>query len=598
MRISRSQGRSRLLAMMVSVLTIAGSLVVMIEPSFGLATPTIAFLNPSSFATAGERGIIVSDAAPTAGPGCCEGSGEGYHLSAWVADAPPESRVFFSVVQRQVDIEITDTFPSTEDGSTWETNWRIPDELIDGPATLRAHLVLNEQQIAVDEVDVTILRLQDAARIAYPAAGGQFGMFAPLADGLTEGEAAARSAPIGVVDAHYYEDMDIDRLRVFYTTSVPGTTPKWTVCGTETLSGAVNGLRCTLTAASDMPNITAVAAVTNDSPPGGPYEARQNQSGDAVAIGDVYEQAPTTFQLTSPGAQRVNRETQASIFPCSATETVQLTDQVGRAIAGANIDVHATGPSDSLKFDHDSLELWTDVTAPDRGSHALEASYDCFTHPANSDPGEQGEHQRFGAPDRKHVESQAGGSSDLGRLSFALRSTAEGVTEWTAWVDETDDGCAANDDLFTLGELFVSGSIGWGQDPGFPVVQPYDTFLPCTPAPDPSPSPSEGEGDGTPLDGTRTISLRLEGSPTIGKAATFSGRIEAARRACERDQKVVLKMRRPNQRFWVVDRVRTDAFGRFTATAKAKVPRDYRAVAPATADCDRTRSKPVRLRAG
>ena len=597
MRTSRTVGKSRLLATMVSLMVVAGSFVVMVEPSFGQVTPSVAFLNPSSFATAGERGIIVSDAAPTSGPGCCEGSGEGYHLSAWVANAPPESRVFFSVVQRQVDIEITDTFSSSSDGSTWETNWRIPDELIDGPATLRAHLVLNEQQIAVDEVAVTILRVQDAARITYPAPGGQFGMYSPLADELTEGEAATRTPPIGVVDAQYYEDMDIDRLRVFYTTSAPGTDPKWTVCGTETLTGAVNGLRCTLTAASDLPNVTAVAAVTNDTAPAAPYENRQNQSGDAVAIGDVYEQALTTFQLATPGTQRVDRTTQAKIFPCSETESVQLTDQIGRAIAGANIDVHATGPSDSLKFDHDSIELWTDVQAPDRGGHALEASYDCFTHPGNSDPGEQGEHQRFGAPDRKHVETQAGGSSDLGRLTFAMRSTTEGVTEWTAWVDETDDGCAANDDLFTVGELFVSGSIGWGQDSGLPMVQPYETFLPCTPAePGPTPSPSDGEEE-PPVDGSRSISLRLDETPTLGTPATFSGRINAVARACERDQKVVLKMRRPHQKFWVVDRVRTDSDGRFTATAKAKVPRDYRAVAPGTSVCDRTRSEPIRLRA-
>jgi len=593
MRTSHSGSRSRLLAIMVSMLMIAGSLVVMVEPSFGQVTPSVAFLNPSSFATAGERGIIVSDATPTAGPGCCEGATAGYHLSAWVANAPAGSHVFFSAVQRGADIEITDTSATGTDGATWEAHWRIPDELLDGPATLRAHLVLNEQQIAVDEQAVTIFRAQDAARITYPAAGEQFGMYSPLADALTEGEAAARTPGAGVVDAHYYEDMDIDRLRVFYSTSQPGTEPKWNVCGTETLSGAANGLRCTLAVPTDMGRVTAVATVTNDSPPTAPYENRQNQSGDAVAVGDNYEQVPTSFQLATNGSQRVARETQASLFPCSEVETVQLTDQVGRAIAGANVDVHATGPSDYLKFDHDSLEIWSGVTAPDRGSHALEPSYDCFTHPVNSDPGEQGEHQRFGAPDRKHVESPAGGTSDLGLLSFALRSNTEGVTEWTAWVDETDDGCAANDDLFTLGELFVSGSIGWGAEPGFPLAQPYDAFLPCTAGS----GPSEGEEEPVPFDGSRSITLRLGGAPTLGRMATFSGRIDAVRRACERDQKVVLKMRRPNKRFWVVDRVRTDDSGRFTAKARAKAPRDYRAFAPAAGDCDRAKSVPIRLRA-
>lgn len=230
MRTSHGRGRSRLLSTVVSLLTIAGSMTVLAEPSFGIGTPSIAFVNPSSFATAGERGIIVSDAAPTDGPGCCERASKSYHLAAWVANAPPGSSVFFSVVQRQVDIEITDTSMAA-DGTTWEADWRIPDQLIDGPATLRAHLVLDETQIAVDATDVTILRLQDSARIDYPTVAGDFGMYSPLADSMEEGKAATRTPPIGVIDAHYYWDSETNGLRVFYSTSLPGTTPVWKVCG-------------------------------------------------------------------------------------------------------------------------------------------------------------------------------------------------------------------------------------------------------------------------------------------------------------------------------------------------------------------------------
>lgn len=591
MRTSQRRGRSRLSATLVGVLTIASSLV-MVQPSFGLGEPTIAFLNPSSFATAGERGIIVSDATPNAGPGCCDSAEGRYHLSAWVANAPPGSTVFFSAVQRQVDIEITDT-QAAADGATWETDWDIPSEIVDGPATLRAHLVLNEQEIAVAEQPVTILRVQAATQIQYPTPGGQFGMYSPLADALPDAGAATRTPPIGVVDAQYHEDTDIDRLRVFYSTSAPGTTPKWTVCGTETLTGASNGLRCTLAKPEDMGQVTAVAAVTNDSPPSGPYEARQNQSGDAVAVGDNYEQVLTSFDLASEGAQIIDRAVPSNAFPCSDTETVVLTDQVGRAIAGANVDVHAEGPSDNLKFDHDSLEIWTDVQAPDRGTHSTESSYDCFTNPANSDPGEQGEHQRFGAPDRKHAETQAGGTSDLGTLSFALRSTVEGVTDWTAWVDETDDGCLVNDDAFTMGELFVTGSIGWTQSSGDPEVSPYETLVPCAGPPPGTEPPPGGE---PPLDGSRSISLRLPGSVSLGKAARFTGRIEAARAVCERDQKVLLQVRRPGQPFRTVNRARTDSAGRFAATATVKAPRDYRSVAPATTTCERARSRLMKLR--
>lgn len=596
MRTSHGRGRTRrLLAMLVSLFTVAGSLVLMAEPSFGVGEPSIAFLNPSSFAKAGERGVIVSDATPTAGPGCCESVLRGYHLSAWVANAPPGSSVFFSVVQRQIDIEITDT-EQVASSSTWEADWRIPDQLLDGPATMRAHLVLNEHQIAMDEVEVTILRLQDSARIGYPLAGGQFGTYSALADAIPEGKSAARTPPVGVVDAQYYIDNETNSLRAFYSTSAPGTKPTWKACGTEFLGSQDSGIRCSLSALGDQGKVTAVAVVTNDGAPAAPWDNTQNESGDAVVVGENYQQTLSEFELISAGSQRVDRD--MTLFPCSSVETVELTDQFGRAIAGANIDVHATGPSDALQFDHDSLEFWSETAAPDRGIHSLEAAYDCGSYPANSDPGEQGEHQRFGAPDRKHVENQSGGTSDLGRFNFALHSPVEGVTEWTAWVDEADDGCAANDDTFTLGEMFVNGSIGWGSStPGSGVAEPYEMMIPCTPAGGPAPTPTPTDDPGTDHDGSREISVSLKGSPSIGHMARFSGRLVAAEADCQKDQAVVLRMRKPGKGFWTVVRGTTDGQGRFSLKAMAKAPRDYRAVAPRKAICDRAKSDLVRLRA-
>jgi hypothetical protein len=572
---------------------VAATIALTAAPSFGIGAATVSFLNPSSYAIAGEKGIIVSDAAPDSGPGCCDGTGAGYHLSAWVANAPPDSRVFFSVVQRSVDLEITDT--QSTDNATWETNWRIPDEVVDGPATLRAHLVLNEQQIAVDEVDVTILRSQDNAQIRYPGADGKFGIYAALADALPEKGAATRTPPTGVIDALFSEGPDIDRLRAFYTTSLPGTDPKWKVCGEEGVSSAANGVRCDLASAADQGNVTAVATITNDTPAPGPFDARQNGSGDAVAVLDNYAQVPTNFSLVTAGDQKVDREMDR-YFPCSDGETVKLTDQVGRPVAGANIDVHATGPSDSLKFDHEVLEVFTDVAAPDRGSHAIEEAYDCITDPLNSDPYDQGEHQRFGAPDRKHVETLPGGTTDVGTLTFALHATVEGVTDWTAWVDETDDGCLTNDDAFTQGEMFVSGAIGWGESPGLPIPQPYELFVACTPGVGPSPSPSPTD-EPQPLDGSRTITLQLNQTPVVGKPMKMNGRINAARAECENNQLVVLKMRRPDRKYWVASRTRTDASGRYSISAMARSPRDYRAVARKSTGCDKAVSDPIMLRA-
>jgi hypothetical protein len=163
------------------------------------------------------------------------------------------------------------------------------------------------------------------------------------------------------------------------------------------------------------------------------------------------------------------------------------------------------------------------------------------------------------------------------------------------WVDEADDGCSANDDAFTLGELFVTGAIGWGQDAGFATApQPYETLVPCSaPAPEPDPSPTGPEE----IDGSRTVSAAVRPSPVvIGEPARFRGRIEGAARVCENLQKVVLKVRKPGQKFVTRKTGTTDGTGRYTLRHVAKVPRDYRVVAPPTASCDRAKSPIIRLR--
>ena len=588
---------TRSAASFITVLMVIASTAVLAGTSYSQMQPQIAFLNPSGFAQAGERGLIVSDAPPTAGPGCCEGSSSGYRLSAWVSNAPIGSSVFFSVVQRAIDIEISDT--SSPSPNMWQADWEIPPEILDGAATLYAYLVVAEEPIAVAEVDVTIMRLQEGTHVNYPPPGGSFGTYAALADGLTDGEAATRSAPVGVVDAWYNFDTDATYVRSFYTTTPPGSDPAWKACGTETTGTAAgNGIRCQVDSADQLA-VTAVAAVTNDSPD--EYESRFNQSGDAVAVGSAYAQDLASFSLTTPGAQHVARELISDQFFCSDAETAVLTDQLGRQIAGANVDVHATGPSDRLKFNTFSTVL-TINKAPDRGTHLEEEAYDCTGQrtaaptapPGNANPDVQGEHQRFGAPDRKHIESLGGGTNDLGTFSFRMHSGVEGLTAWTMWIDEVDDGCTANDDLFTMGELNVSGSIGWGQDASVVAPQPTETLVPCIPAaPSPEPSPSEG-GE---IDGSRSITAAITSKPiVVGQRATFKGRITGAEAVCENLQKVVLKVRKPGQRFVARRAVTSDGSGRYVIRHVIKVPRDYRVVAPATSTCERAKSTVIKLR--
>lgn len=365
----------------------------------------------------------------------------------------------------------------------------------------------------------------------------------------------------------------------------------------EFLTSPRNGVRCSLSLSADGDKVTAVAIVTNDGNVAQPWENRQNQSGDAVVVGSVYQQVPSEIALMTAGVQQVDRATEGAPFPCSETETVKVLDQVGRGMAGVNVDVHATGPSDALQFDHDSSEIWTDTQAPDRGVHSLEPAYDCISFPANSDPGEQGDHQRFGAADRKHVEVQASGTSDIGQFNFAMRSPVEGETQWTAWVDELDDGCAANDDTFVQGEVFVTGGIGWGRPGSSSDPQPYEPLVACSPPGGSTPPPIEESPDEDP-ERNRSVRLRLDGTPAAGTIGRFVGRIVAERTVCEQAQKVILKVRRPGESYRVIARTRTDGQGRFTLEKRIRAPRDYRAVAPATVDCARASSRAIRLRAG
>src|SRR5688572_30221656 len=70
---------SKRLALLNVLLMVVGT-VLIATPSFGQAAePSIAFLNPSGFASTGERGILVSDLKPDAGPLCCDAAKQGYH---------------------------------------------------------------------------------------------------------------------------------------------------------------------------------------------------------------------------------------------------------------------------------------------------------------------------------------------------------------------------------------------------------------------------------------------------------------------------------------------------------------------------------------
>ncbi|MDQ3956724.1 MAG: hypothetical protein M3273_00210 [Actinomycetota bacterium] len=594
-------GTKRMSMSLSLVVGILAGLAVASPPSFGDAAdePKIAFLNPSSFSFAGERGYIVSNSATDVGPDCCAASDGAFRFSAWVHNAPAGSTVFFSVVQGALDFEITGSSQTPAD--TWDAEWEMPPEVLNGPATVYAYLVYNGEAVAQAQRDVTIMRVEPSIDLAYPTSGGSFGTFAALATALPDKGAAERKKPMGTVDALYTGTPDMSYVRAFYTTSAPGTDPRWQVCATEAVgsnnNNADNGLRCTMSSAEHALSVTAVAAVANDSP--NDYDERFNESGDAVRV-VPYVQQPTELALSDAAEQRVDKNVEADRFYCTSSIGATLTDQLGRPIPAANVDVKAAGPTDGLKF-HTSI-VFASPVAPDRGNHVEEAGFDCTgSNPANgvpspnASPSTQGEHPLFGSPDVKHVESAAGGTSDRGSVSFRLYSNSAGVTHYTAWVDEADDGCLTNDDRFIAGEVAAAGSIGWNHSPDVPAVRTPDTPVACSPdgaTPTPTPSPTEPEP------AARSVRLRAsDRNVAAGSRVRLAGRLASADETCVADQALKLKARRPGGRFHAIASGRTGTDGRYRFAVAAKKTRSYRVVTPATEGCAGARSRTVRVRA-
>jgi hypothetical protein len=484
--------------------------------------------------------------------------------------------------------------------------------LAPGSYTLRATLASGSLAIATTDQPITLNQLAERAEIDYPRnettkaypGGGQFGTFHALAESAT----ATRLNPMGNVDGKTSGESSgtgTSRVRAFYTTSVPGSVPTWTACGTESapgdalLSGAANdGVRCTLDGSFEQQSITAVALVANTSNRGG-YDDRLNGAGDAVRVLQPYAQVPTDLSLVEGAIETVDAGVNGG-YACHSV-IGQLDDQYGREIVGANVDVHALGPSDSLKFDTGLLPV-SGVKAPDEGNHTFETGYDCFGDDDGTTPADQGEHQVVGGPDLKHVEGDVDGTDDTGTWGFSLRTPSSDVSDskfttyFSAWVDETDPGTETNDDGFTTSELCAAGAVGWGT---FPANSESELLLPCQPPPlcPPAPQgaavtdPPAGCGGEEPIDPTHKLSLHVR---FVGGDPVFSGKLTSTDTTCSPARTIALKLK-SNKRFVKQETTTTDAQGRWRIKMPLASRGYWKAVAPATT-CSKVASRVVRVR--
>jgi hypothetical protein len=581
-----------LLALVASVMSSAG------VPASAQVAANIEFLNPSSFSAAPDTGIVISDQVPE----YPEAGDETYRLSAWVSGVPQTPAVEFELLTRAgVSLEVIDDVERVG-ADTFEADWDIPDTLPDGPYTMRATVASGI--LGVDNVDqpIMIQRLADRAEITYPdnrGGAGTFGMFTPLPSAAGTDGALDPPEPIGNIDNRYTGAAPAGgtaRVRAFYSVSIPGTVPEWIQCGTEEAAGATiptddadNGVRCTLTSSSHITSVTAVALVANDTKEG--YQDALNQAGDATRVRESYSQVPTSLVVVEGATGTVDGGS------CHRV-TVELKDQLSREIAGANVDVHAWGPTDKLKFGTGTFDSPAS-DAPGEGSHATENGAHCFRPENDQNNGPQAEHQIIGGPDMKHIENTTTGTSDAGSWGFQLylpadESTTERHTSyWEVWLDETNSGSGVNNDAYDTNELCRSGLVGWDGPASSASMNGPTPACSNPPEIDPCEN-ATSQAQPCATDGSITIDAERR-NVGRGEKVRFTGDIDSSA-ACKVGRRVKLQSRRSGAKFRTKVVTRSDARGAWSAERKQRRSKEWRAVAPASEGCDALRSSILKMK--
>ena len=463
----------------------------------GTVAYDINFINPSGNGHSEELG---DKDDRSGGP-----SGNTYHLVAWINQVPSDVRVEFRYElpdsnEEELIAEATQVNP----GDTFEAYWDVPDEIAEGPETFTLHAILYSGQTELDRDSESDLNKNsmsppnethpddqenaaDTVEFTYPTNGGPVGFFIPR----------DRDAQGVFTISHSATSQNTPGANIRYTVSKPGSEPTWVACGSEnTAAGINNGIRCTLSPSHQISAVTAVAVTVfsrNCSPSapitGPACQNTKTDSGDAHRV-IPYEQDPTAMTIVPDTQNEIAEDL------CSNVLAVTVTDQNQRAIPAAEIDVHAIGPSDGLRFD----DSGNNSSANDQPEgHAREATTDCESAPDPNPDAFQGEHNDPAGNDLKHIESTlSGGTNDAGQWFFQMFSPDRGETQLTAFVDEDSD------DVFCSLELSASASIGW-RVPAPAVDGPDPETETCT-EPTPTPSVSQSPSatpSGSPTDDPR-----------------------------------------------------------------------------------------------
>lgn len=553
-----------------------------------------------------------------------DGTDAAYHLAAWVASVPSNAQVEFkwdpdADGAQEVSIACTETgnFARFVSPDTFECHWNLAGVEAD-TGTVRAILYSGTTAVSTDEEPGEVDTSGETVEILYPAMGGVMGFYTRqggATSGMIDYRSSADSDP---ADPDPDEDNGTTDVVAYYSTARPGQEPAWIQCGAEeTTPGSQDSVRCDLTdddgdttaneddSASE---VTAVAVVPNDTTPGQVPDAPAGTPpplGPTVLVGAAdahrtfgYEQDPTTVTL-DPQTQQKNPGQCSDVI--KATVLDQATSP--RRIVGANVDVHATGPTDSLAFD-DSGDNSSEHKAPE--GHPEEAARDCEdTEPPVATGGTQGDHEVIGPGDIKHIESADdsddafGGTDENGQFKFQLFSPDAGATQIRAWADEdfNDQYCSA--------EASGVASIGWGSAAPSPVgtsaeqtscPRPGSTTSPtATPTSTATASPT-GTATSTGPTTSRTITLASDKNKIpAGRQFTLSGNLLSSDSSCADSNEFIQIQRRIHGTTQYENLFATapNDQGRFSVTTRGRKSADYIAVAPAHDNCQQATSGEV-----
>lgn len=537
----------------IALFTVMAALAALVVPLVAIAVaqqqPAITFLNPSGYKPCPNNDpeaspcFVISDAR-TGTDEADKPNETSYRLNAWTANTPTNALVEFELdLFSELGTVSTITIGTGDQVApdTFEFNWDIPSSVPDGQHVLRAVLydasaVPFPEEVARHELTVFFFAgnpdartTKPAADMIFPANGGQAGFYVnPITGGTNI-----------LVDIEWSSGTTY--FTVNYTLSDPGDAPVWKACAGPTrvgtsASNAANQrrVRCTLQSADQGgQSVTGFSVVANDTPVepsgvGARFDPNFNEAGDAVRTFPFLQDA-TTITIDAETVRADPEEETGFDHVCSPPQIVTVLDQAGRPIADINIDVHAVGPSDQTKFKGGGFfgsNPPSRKKAPDQG-HGTESDYVCDEEEGLgqnfADPEAQGDHNRPGSPDVKHVETTgagAGGGFDVGsgavgEFGISLHADRAGETQLTFWADEDED------DIFCSSEPAVAGSIGWGVPAPIPVVEPAaktECPIPVPPPPtetgtetgSPSPTPTgpdrectiEGDDGDNTLEGT------------------------------------------------------------------------------------------------